>query len=153
MISPFEEIHASLLNDGKFPEQIEDKFRESMQKLHEYNAKYGLSAKKAKSVLTITIETESVPNKVEPGQRPTFSFGHTTQMVVKGPKDHPVVTNSLLLTDDETGGQKVFVQRSGSFKGDPTQQRLANESGEGIDPSTGKASPEYTQFIGLPSVA
>lgn len=153
MISPFEEIRAALLNDAKFPEQIEAKFRESMEKLHEYNRKYGLSAKKAKSVLTITIETESVPNKVEPGQRPTFSFGHTTQMVVKGPKDHPVVTSSLLLTDDETGQPKVFVQRSGSFKGDPSQQRLSNEAGEGIDPATGKASPEFTQFIGYPSVA
>jgi hypothetical protein len=153
MISPFTELTAEKLNDCRFLPDLEAKFQETVQSVHEYNEKYGLGAKKAKAVLTVTIEVESVPVKAQPGQRQLqFGFGLTTKMDVKRPKDHPVPSVALCV-NEEDGKPKLFVQASGSFDGDPAQQRLCTEDGRGIDPMTGVISEQHTQTVGAKSCA
>lgn len=138
MNNPFKELTIDKLNDCEFVDDVNAKLEEAVQSVMDYNKKYSLGAKKAKAVLTVVIEVESVPSKPRPGQgEMEFSWGLSTKIDTKKPKDHPVCTNAISVQDDD-GNAKLFVQASGSFAGDPRQMRFTTEDGRQIDLDTGE---------------
>lgn len=146
--NPFVELSIDRLNDCTYLEELNRKLAEAVQSLQDYRAKYPGSTKVAKAVLSAQIEILCQPCEPESGQprNKTRWLIQTKPIEVKKPKDHPGQSMPVCL-DNDAGKPTLYVQRSGSFRGEPEQLRLETADGRGINPATGEISPSHTLEI------
>lgn len=145
--NPFVELSVDRLNDCTFLGDMNAKLAEAVQSIHDYRAKYKNNAKTVKAVLTVQVEIIAEPREPQPGQaKNQAGWLIQTHINVKRPKDHPGQSMPVCMNGQD-GQPKLFVQRAGSFDGDPTQLRLATEDGRGINPETHEISPDHTLEI------
>jgi hypothetical protein len=143
--NPFVELSVDRLNNCTYLTDLNTKLAEAVQSIHDYRARYTHRAKTVKAVITAQIEVICEPCEPEPGQPRNEArwLIQTKPIDVKKPKDHPGQSIPVCMNNDD-GQPTLYVQRSGSFHGDPTQLRLATEDGRGIDPVTHEISPDHT---------
>lgn len=131
MSKKFDPVSISLIEEGRFMENMNADLREVIKRLIGHVREHGYEQTKgAKAELTATISI-----KFDGMDETDYSIKTATKMKLPGRPAH--ATKAVCVYDE--GKHDLFARASGTTDEDPRQGRLATQDGRAIDQETGKA--------------